>query len=154
MSLASLAAHATVYDVSATLKYGGTLSGTIDLTGSTVTGYDIIASAGPGSPGFTFPGFTYTPSDSSVTASTSTLIQFDSTTPAGEELRLKFASALGGSSDSLTTSGYESEIVAGNRSIMSGSITAAPANTPEPSSFLLLGTGLLTVVGAVKRRFI
>jgi hypothetical protein len=148
-------AHATpvTLDVSADLKYGGTLTGTITFSStslSDVIGYDIIASSGPGSPGFTFPGFTYTSADSSVTAENSKLIQFDSA--GGEELRLDFSAPLSLTGDILTTGGYESEIVAGNRSVTSGSLTPLAAATPEPSSLLLFGTGLLCALGMMRKR--
>ncbi|HEY1903077.1 MAG TPA: PEP-CTERM sorting domain-containing protein [Terracidiphilus sp.] len=151
-------AHATpiTLDVSAALKYGGTITGTITFNStnpSALTGYDLTASSGPGSPGFTFPGFTYTTADSSITAETSSLIQFDSD-PAGDELRLVFSSPLTSTGDTLTANGYESEIVAGNRSVTSGSVTPLAVVTPEPSSLLLFGTGLLGALGVMRKRFV
>src|SRR5580704_12377235 len=52
-----------------TLQYGGTLTGSFTTNNAltSVTSYDIVASGGPGSPGFTFTGDTYTQGDSSIT---------------------------------------------------------------------------------------
>ena len=65
-----LASADYIYDVSATLQYGGTLTGTLTFASSsslgTVESWDLVASAGPGAPGFNFPGFTYTSSTSTV----------------------------------------------------------------------------------------
>lgn len=144
-----------IFDVNAALQYGGTLTGTVTTNNAftSVTSFDLVASAGPGSRGYTFPGFTYTPADSSVTAETSTLIQFDST-PAGEELRLTFSAPLNASGATLTSSGYESEIVAGSRTTTSGSLTPAPASAtaPEPASFGLFAAALLPAALLYKRR--
>jgi hypothetical protein len=141
LSTNGLASADIIFNVNASLQYGGTLSGTLTFASptslGTVEAWDLVASAGPGSPGFTFPGFTYTSSTSSVTAESSTLIQFDST-PAGQELRLTFTSALTASGATLATTGYESEIVAGNRSIVSGSVVPAP----EPSTAVLVVLGV------------
>src|ERR1700742_4351997 len=75
-------------DVSAALQYGGTLTGTLTFASATSLNapisYDLVASAGSGSPGFTFPGFEYTTGNSSITAETTTSIRFDSA-PVGQQ---------------------------------------------------------------------
>jgi hypothetical protein len=151
--ISGTASASVVFDVNANLQYGGTLTGSFTTNNAFngVTAYDIVASAGPGSPGFTFTGFTYGTGDSSVTAETSTLIQFDST-PGGEELRLTFSAPLSASGATLTTAGYESEITAGNRSITSGSVSPAVAGVPEPASFGLLTATLSAAAFIYKRR--
>jgi hypothetical protein len=37
---------------------------------------------------------------------------------------------------------------------ITGNFDASPTATPEPSSFLLLGTGLLGFVGLMRKRFV
>jgi hypothetical protein len=157
LSTTGLASASYTLDVTANLQFGGTLTGTVTFASSTslamATSFDLVASASPGSPGFTFPGFEYTSANSSITAESSTLIQFDSTSPAGNELRLVFASPLTAAGATLTTAGFESEIVAGNRSIISGSVFV-PAAVPEPASIALTGSALAIAVagGWIRRR--
>jgi hypothetical protein len=55
-----------------------------------------------------------------------------------------------GSSTTLT---FTDENDAGYWDLDSVSVAATPAATPEPSSFLLLGSGILALAGAARRRF-
>lgn len=49
------------------------------------------------------------------------------------------------------TSAYLTASGIGDLDLQSG--TVVPAATPEPSSFLLLGTGLLGIAGMMRKRF-
>ena len=153
------ASASVVFDVNADLQYGGTITGSFTTNNAlnTITSYDIFASAGIGSAGYTFGGYTYDPSDSTVTAESSTLIQFDSTT--GEELRLTFSAPLSVNGAKLTTASYESESSAGNRTAASGSVIPAElagaqamTGVPEPASLALLATILVPAALIYKRR--
>jgi len=138
------------------LETGATPSGT--LTGSfttndamtSVTSYDITASASG-----SYLGFTYTVANSSVTAQNlPSFFQVD--TPGApatvDELRLIFDGGLTASGGTLTAASYESEPSGGNRTVQSGSATLAPTGVPEPASFALIAAGLISSAAALLSR--
>jgi hypothetical protein len=60
----------------------------------------------------------------------------------------------GTATGSSTTLTFTDENDAGFWDLDSVSVAATPAATPEPSSFLLLGSGILALAGAARRRFV
>jgi hypothetical protein len=68
----------------------------------------------------------------------------------GDEIFAGFTST--GTFSSVTISGDDEEI--DTVQAFSGTADVPTSVTPEPSSFALLGTGVLCVAGAVRRRFV
>jgi hypothetical protein len=142
-----------VYSVSASLQYGGTLTGTFTTNdaNTVVESWDLVAPSSPGTGGHAFPGFEYTNSNSTVLAAAGaeTSITFD-TPGKAEELRLAYVGTLPTLGESLDAShSYESEHdTGGNRNFTSGTI----AGVPEPASITLSASGLAILLAAWFRR--
>ena len=131
----------------------GTLTGsfTTDNSLTTLVSADIIASpAGPTGGGFTFPGFEYTLLNSSSVGTA--LPGFFQLIDGSDEVRLIFNGGLTTTGATLSTSSFETEPGAGNRTVATGSVVVATA-VPEPASIALTGSALaIVVVGASVRR--
>jgi hypothetical protein len=147
----------------------GTLTGTFESNSNTLTSsstlltYDLVAPATGAINGHAFPGFEYTPADSTAhfnVGANGLLTGFELDAPlnsttanASDAVRLYFPTNLSstgsttlGNATSLPAS-YEAEnSTGGNRLVESGSVVAAAA--PEPSSWMLgfLATGLFVVL--------
>ena len=124
----------------------GTLTGTFsyDSTTQAITALDIIASASG-----SFAGFTYTLSNSTVTALSPTqYLEIASSTDTYQLLIDFTTGGLTASGAGIASGSYEDELATGIRDLSSGSIKAAP----EPASLALLGAGLLGLASTRRRR--
>ena len=168
---ASTSAHAatittyTLTNVELTNGVGGPADGTLNgtftfnSTTDTLTAADITASAGVPPASHTGGGYEFTfgvsGADSTYTgAGFPTYFTLTSASNASDVLFLSFSSALNGSGpDSILSGTYENEATLGVRNVGTGYFaTVGSAVAPEPSSIVLLGSGLLTAAGMLRRR--
>ena len=135
---------------SGTFAVSGTVNGSNVFTNYSITAANIAVTGFSDAGGFTFANLAYGLSNSTVAgAGAHNYFELDMT--GGDDLRIYFTSAglsTSGATIALANS-YESQLSAGNRVFLNGSITQQVAAVPEPSSAALLGSGLALLVAGL-----